>query len=69
MYFIIVISPFLGFILSSLFGNHLGKRGAPFIATLSIFISFVISLVSFYEVGYGEVIAICNYIHGYQLIT
>ncbi len=50
MYFLIFILPFIGFLYSGLFGRYFGKELSCFFSTLTIFLSFLISLYIFYEV-------------------
>lgn len=42
--------PFFGFIFSSFFSNRLGSRGVASLTTFSLFLSFIFSLVVFYQV-------------------
>lgn len=51
MYLILVFLPFIGSCLAGLFGRFLGSWGSAIITTSCLFISFLISLFAFYEVG------------------
>jgi len=50
MYLMIVILPFLGFIYSGFFGKVFGRAASGFFSTLLVFLSFLLSVFSFYEV-------------------
>jgi hypothetical protein len=39
MYILIIILPFLGFILSGLFGKFFGRLGSAFISTFNLFLT------------------------------
>lgn len=51
MYFLILVLPFLGFIMSGLGGRWLGYYGSSVFSTTCIFGAFVFSCIAFYEVG------------------
>jgi NADH-ubiquinone oxidoreductase chain 5 len=51
MYLLIVFLSLLGFIIAGLFGRFLGSKGSSFITTGCLIISFLFSLIAFYEVG------------------
>lgn len=51
MYLVIVIAPLLSCLLLGFFGRFLSPRGSAFIALFYIFCSFLLSLISFFEVG------------------
>lgn len=51
MYLTLNFLPLLGFFSSSLFGRHLGSKGSALTTTSCLFISFLLSLVAFFEVG------------------
>jgi len=53
MYLSILIFPFLGSLLSGLFGHRLGYKGSEYLIQLSIFISFVFCLIGLYEIVYS----------------
>lgn len=50
MYSLIIFLPFLGSTISLLFGKSLGKFGVTFLTTFLIFITFILSVIVFYEV-------------------
>jgi len=49
MYLLIIYLPFLGAFIAGFFGRFLGSFGASFITTTCLFISFLLSLLIFYE--------------------
>lgn len=51
MYLLLVFLPVIGSCLAGLFGRFLGSWGSAIITTSCLFISFLISLFAFYEVG------------------
>ncbi len=51
MYIILVFLPLIGSLICLLFGRFLGKFGASIITTSLVFISFLISVFTFYEVA------------------
>ncbi len=51
MYLLIVVLPFLGFILAGGFGRFLGFRGAPLVSTACVSFSAFLSFLAFYEVA------------------
>lgn len=51
MYLLAVFSPFLGSILAGLGGRYLGARGSGLVTVFGLFISFLLSLLLWYEVG------------------
>ena len=51
MYLNIIFLPLLSAVFSGFFGFFIGSKGASYITTFSIFLSFVLSCVAFYEVG------------------
>src|SRR6476620_5129963 len=52
MYLSLVFLPVIGSCLAGLFGRFLGSWGSAIITTSCLFISFLISLFAFYEVGF-----------------
>lgn len=50
MYILIIIFPFLGFILAGLFGKFFGRLGSAFISTFNLFLTWLLALFIFYEV-------------------
>lgn len=51
MYLPLVFLSLIGFIITGLFGRHIGPKGAAIITTSCLIISFFLSLFAFYEVG------------------
>lgn len=51
MYLFLIFLPLLGSLLAGFFGRFLGFRGACIISTSSVFASFLMSCVAFYEVA------------------
>ena len=51
MYLILIFLPLIGSLTCLLFGRFLGKSGASIVTTFLIFISFLLSVFSFYEVA------------------
>jgi len=51
MYIILIFLPLIGSLICLIFGRFLGKSGSSIITTSLIFISFLLSLFSFYEVA------------------
>nr|QYB22910.1 NADH dehydrogenase subunit 5 [Nitzschia ovalis] len=51
MYIPLVFLSFLGFSITGLFGRFIGPKGAAFVTTGCLVISFFLSLFAFYEVG------------------
>lgn len=51
MYIPLVFLSFLGFSITGLFGRFIGPKGAAFVTTSCLFLSFFLSLFAFYEVG------------------
>lgn len=51
MYILILILPLLGSILAGLCGRYFGREGSAFLSTLTLFLSWILSLFIFYEVG------------------
>lgn len=56
MYLLLIFLSLVGSCLSGLFGRYLGSAGAALITTSCLFISFLLSIFVFYEVGFLE----CN---------
>ncbi|KAL6766027.1 nad5 (mitochondrion) [Auxenochlorella protothecoides x Auxenochlorella symbiontica] len=55
MYLLVLLLPLLASISAGLFGRFLGFRGAALLTTSSVFLSFVISCIAFYEVALSGV--------------
>jgi NADH-ubiquinone oxidoreductase chain 5 len=51
MYLAIIILPLLGSIVSGFFGRRVGISGAQFITCCSIFITTLLAILAFFEVG------------------
>lgn len=51
MYIPLVFLSLIGFLITGLFGRHIGPKGAAIITTSCLIISFFLSLFAFYEVG------------------
>jgi len=51
MYLLIILLPLISAITSGLFGRYIGREGSKWITTSSIFITFLMSCVAFYEVA------------------
>ena len=54
MYLSLIILPFFGFCVCSLFGRKVGNNGAKVISSSLVLISFLLSLVLFYDVNVTE---------------
>ncbi|WP_262030972.1 NADH-quinone oxidoreductase subunit L [Microvirga sp. Mcv34] len=54
MYHAIVFLPLVGFLIAGIFGRVLGARPSEIITTALLFVSAVLSWVSFIHVGFGE---------------
>jgi len=63
MFLLIVTLPFLGFIYSGLLGKVFGREASGFFSTLLVFLSFLLSIFSFYE------IVLSNTVVSLQLFT
>nr|AVK39541.1 NADH dehydrogenase subunit 5 [Paralemanea sp.] len=55
MYLIIIVFPLLGALITGFAGRWLGHYGAALFSTVCVVISFLLSLLSFYEVGLAGV--------------
>lgn len=51
MYILILILPLLGSVLAGLFGHFFGREGSACLSTISLFLSWLLGLFIFYEVG------------------
>ena len=51
MYLLIILLPLISALTAGLFGRFIGREGAKWITTSSIFITFLMSCVAFYEVA------------------
>jgi NADH-ubiquinone oxidoreductase chain 5 len=54
MYLSIIILPLLGSIVSGFFGRKVGIRGAQLITCLSVIITTILAIITFFEVGYNN---------------
>lgn len=54
MYLNIVFLPLIGSFISGIFGSQIGGRGAGLITIRCVLISFILSLITFYEVGFNK---------------
>lgn len=52
MYLTIVLAPLLASIIAGLFGWRIGRAGAHWITILGVALSFVLSLVALWHVGF-----------------
>ena len=60
MYLLILLFPFLSFISTNLFGRFIGVYGSRILSTLSIILSFMLSLLAFYESAISG--SVCSFI-------
>ena len=51
MYLLIILLPLISALTSGLFGRYIGREGSKWITTSSIFVTFLMSCVAFYEVA------------------
>ena len=51
MYLLLIFLSFIGSCVAGLFGRQIGSNGSAIITTSCLFLSFLISLIAFYEVG------------------
>ena len=61
MYLCILASPFLSFFSTFFLGRFLGNSGACTLSTLSIFVSFIFSLIAFLSVLYANLFVLYRY--------
>src|SRR3546814_5958791 len=54
MFLLILICSFLGCLFSGLFGRFFGRNLSPLFSSLTIFITFIISIFAFYEVSLSK---------------
>ena len=50
MYLLLVTLPLISFIIAISFGKHLGPKGSSMVTVYCLFLSCILSLISFYEV-------------------
>jgi hypothetical protein len=55
MYLSIIILPLLGSIVSGFFGRKVGVRGAQIITSLSVIITTILAIITFFEVGFNNI--------------
>ena len=60
LYLLILLFPFLSFISTNLLGRYIGVYGSRILSTLSIFLSFMLSLLAFYESALSG--SVCSFI-------
>jgi len=54
MYLTIIILPLLGSIVSGFFGRKIGVTGSQIVTTLSILITTILAIISFFEIGFND---------------
>ena len=54
MYLTIIILPLLGSIVSGFFGRKIGVTGSQILTTLSILITTILAIISFFEIGFND---------------
>ena len=54
MYLSIIILPLLGSIVSGFFGRKVGVTGSRILGCLSIMITTILAIISFFEVGFNN---------------
>jgi NADH-ubiquinone oxidoreductase chain 5 len=55
MYLSIIILPLLGSIVSGFFGRKVGVKGAQLITCASVIITTILSILSFFEIGFNNI--------------
>lgn len=50
MYILVLLFPFLGFLLSGALGRYFGREGSAILSTLGLFGTLLIGLFLFYEI-------------------
>lgn len=61
MYILQIFLPFIASVSAGFFGRFLGYRGSALITTISVFFSFLLSLIIFYEVAFSGVLCHIQY--------
>ncbi len=63
MYDLIVFLPLFGFLIAGLFGRWIGARGAEYVTTGFLAVSFVLSWIAFFQVaeGAGALVPVANW--------
>lgn len=67
MYLLVIFFPLIGSILSGFFGRFLGHKGSSIISTGCLFLSFLVSLLIFYEVSLSNSITIIKLIKWFDV--
>jgi NADH-ubiquinone oxidoreductase chain 5 len=60
MYLSIIVLPLLGSIVSGFFGRKVGVRGAQIITCTSIIITTILAIITFFEVGFNNIVLSIN---------
>jgi NADH-ubiquinone oxidoreductase chain 5 len=60
MYLSIIILPLLGSIASGFFGRKVGVNGAQIITCLSVIITTILAIITFFEVGFNNITVSIN---------
>jgi NADH-ubiquinone oxidoreductase chain 5 len=55
MYLAIIILPLLGAIVSGFFGRKVGVSGAQLLTSLSIIVTTLLAIITFFEVGLNNI--------------
>ena len=55
MYLSIIILPLLGSIVSGFFGRKVGVQGVQLIRCLSLVLTTILAIISFFEVGFNNI--------------
>lgn len=58
MYILVLLFPFLGFILSGALGKYFGREGSAILSTLGLFLTFLTGIFLFYEITICQSIVI-----------
>jgi NADH-ubiquinone oxidoreductase chain 5 len=62
MYFLVIILPFLGFLLAGTLGNYFGRQGSAFLSSFSLLLTLIFSILCFIEVAiFNNVVSIKLY--------
>ena len=61
---VLLLTPFLGFLINVFFGKSLGKSVSGIIGTLSVVVSFVVAITFFLQINQTKQ---CNYLIGFRL--
>jgi NADH-ubiquinone oxidoreductase chain 5 len=60
MYLVIVFLPLYSFLSAALFGRFIGNVGSAIVTVISIFLTFIFSLIAFYEIGLNKAVVYIN---------